>query len=249
MSLFQKLTEGLVQRDLKKEDVAMVSKWEETGLLEGLEDKDSQRAKTNMAILLENQAKRLLKEATIMSAGDVEGVAANAFPLVRRVFGQVIANELVSVQPMSLPAGLIFFMDFQRTGGKLHFAANESVFGGGVVGQQITGGVSLTGANIELGYYNLSNGYSAATGTVSAAATLVASGTALSGNSYAGTAAYTALGDRLVRFDPDLKNTVVAIVTVPASSFTNLSTRDLVAIHATGFWWKRRSIAAPINSG
>jgi len=233
MSLFKKLTEGLVQRDLKKEDVAMVNKWEETGLLEGLEDKDSQRSKTNMAILLENQAKRLLKEATIMSAGDVEGVAANTFPLVRRVFGQVIANELVSVQPMSLPAGLIFFMDFQRTGGKLHFAANESVFGGGVVGQQITGGVSLTGANIELGYYNLSNGYSAATGTVSAAATLVASGTALSGNSYAGTAAYTALGDRLVRFDPDLKNTVVAIVTVPASSFTNLSTRDLVAIHAT----------------
>jgi hypothetical protein len=54
-----------------------------------------------MARLLENQAKELLREASSMSAGDVEGFAAVAFPIVRRVFAGLIANDLVSVQPMS----------------------------------------------------------------------------------------------------------------------------------------------------
>ena len=65
-----------------------------------------------MSRLLENQAKELLREASSMSAGDVEGFAAVAFPIVRRVFGGLIANDLVSVQPMSLPSGLLFFLDF-----------------------------------------------------------------------------------------------------------------------------------------
>jgi hypothetical protein len=65
-----------------------------------------------MARLLENQAKELLRESSAMAGGDVEGFAAVAFPLVRRVFGSLIANDLVSVQPMSLPSGLIFFLDF-----------------------------------------------------------------------------------------------------------------------------------------
>jgi hypothetical protein len=66
-----------------------------------------------MSVLLENQAKELLREASAMANGDVEGFAAVAFPIVRRVFGGLIANELVSVQPMSLPSGLIFFLDFK----------------------------------------------------------------------------------------------------------------------------------------
>ena len=66
-----------------------------------------------MARLLENQAKELLREANTMAGGDVEGFAAVAFPIVRRVFAGLIANELVSVQPMSLPSGLIFFLDFK----------------------------------------------------------------------------------------------------------------------------------------
>ena len=63
-------------------------------------------------LLDENQAKELLREASSMGAGDVEGFAAVAFPIVRRVFAGLIANDLVSVQPMSLPSGLIFFLDF-----------------------------------------------------------------------------------------------------------------------------------------
>ena len=72
-----------------------------------------------MCRLLENQAKELLREASTMAAGDVEGFAAVAFPMVRRVFGELIANDLVSVQPMNLPSGLIFFMDFTTNESKL----------------------------------------------------------------------------------------------------------------------------------
>ena len=90
-----------------------------------------------MARLLENQAKQLLKEASTMNGGDVEGFAAVAFPIVRRVFGGLIANDLVSVQPMSLPSGLIFFLDFQhnatgRLGQQLgEQSESQSLYGGG----------------------------------------------------------------------------------------------------------------------
>ena len=113
MSIVQKLTEGIVNRDMKKEGNALLSKWGKTGLLEGLQ---TEHQKSTMARLLENQAKELLREANTMTSGDVEGFAAVAFPIVRRVFAGLIANDLVSVQPMSLPSGLIFFLDFVYSG-------------------------------------------------------------------------------------------------------------------------------------
>ena len=111
MSIIQKLTEGMVNRDMAKEGQALLNKWSQTGLLEGLQ---GEQEKHNMARLLENQAKELLREASAMGSGDVEGFASVAFPIVRRVFGGLIANDLVSVQPMSLPSGLIFFLDFLK---------------------------------------------------------------------------------------------------------------------------------------
>ena len=111
MSILQNLTEGIVNRDLSKEGEAILNKWEKTGLLEGL---DNDFNKNQMAVLLENQAKELLREANTMNGGDIEGFAAVAFPIVRRVFGGLLAQKLVSVQPMSLPSGLIFFMDFVK---------------------------------------------------------------------------------------------------------------------------------------
>jgi len=160
MSILNKLTEGIVSRDMSKEGAALLDKWEKTGLLEGLE---ADHSRSTMARLLENQAKELLREAaTAMSNGDVEGFASVAFPIVRRVFGSLIANDLVSVQPMSLPSGLIFFLDFtfQRDG--LGPGAGKSLYGGNVVGQAVTGGVDLTGGTgTNAGqFYNLTNGYS-----------------------------------------------------------------------------------------
>jgi len=170
MSVLQKLTEGIVNRNLSKEGDALREKWNSTGLLEGLETRNVD----TMCVLLENQAKELLREASTMAAGDVEGFASVAFPIVRRVFGKLIANELVSVQPMSLPSGLIFFLDFSTTAthddensGRLGYATNESVYGGGVLASQLTGGVQLTGSNAEKGFYNLNQGYASVTGSSS----------------------------------------------------------------------------------
>jgi hypothetical protein len=165
MSVLDKLTEGIVNRDLQKEGAALLNKWEKTGLLEGL---DNDQKKDSMARLLENQAKELLREASAMESSDVEGFSSVAFPIVRRVFGNLIANDLVSVQPMSLPSGLIFFLDFTTsTDGpglpKGGYTAEGSLYGGGVVAQELTGGVNLDGANAELGPYALNNGYASPT--------------------------------------------------------------------------------------
>jgi hypothetical protein len=152
-SIIERLTEGCVNRDMRAETHALLSKWEKTGLLEGL-TKD--RQKTAMARLLENQAKELLRESSSMAAGDVEGFASVAFPIVRRVFAGLIANDLVSVQPMSLPSGLIFFLDFVYSpdlGGKASDGAKDrfgnisgsSIYGGNKVGSEITGGLGLVG--------------------------------------------------------------------------------------------------------
>jgi len=204
MSVLKSLTEGIVNRDLQKEGAALLSKWEQTGLLEGL---DSERAKAGMARLLENQAMELLREASTMAGGDVEGFAAVAFPIVRRVFGALIANELVSVQPMSLPSGLIFFLDFTTDRNRLGTEADESVFGGGRVASQITGGVSLTGDSAEDSFYNLNNGYSSPTGSTAVILELADSGIFGAGGAL----------DRLVRHDPDLVSGTTAIAVVTAS--------------------------------
>ena len=154
-SIVERLTEGIVNRDMRAEGSALLNKWEKTGLLEGL---DNDRKRSSMARLLENQAKELLRENSSMAAGDVEGFAAVAFPIVRRVFAGLIANDLVSVQPMSLPSGLIFFLDFVFSPNlgasgtmrdRMGNIADKSIYGTNQVGSQITGGVSLVGATLR----------------------------------------------------------------------------------------------------
>lgn len=154
-NIVERLTEGVVNRDMRAESHALLSKWKKTGLLEGIE---TERKQNSMARLLENQAKELLRESTSMASGDVEGFAAVAFPIVRRVFAGLIANDLVSVQPMSLPSGLIFFLDFTFSGDyggvsgtvdRLGNEAGKSIYGTDQVGSQVTGGVDLVGANGE----------------------------------------------------------------------------------------------------
>ena len=101
-------TNDFVQRNNAK---ALASKWERTGLLEGLK---GETEKAGMAQLLENQARQLVKEAssTGVAAGSEEW-AGVALPLVRRIFAEFAAKEFVSVQPMNLPSGLIFYLDFK----------------------------------------------------------------------------------------------------------------------------------------
>ena len=237
MSILEKLTEGIVNRDLRSEGAALLSKWERTGLLEGL---GNDRTKHTMARLLENQAKQLLKEAagSSMAAGDVEGFAAVAFPIVRRVFGGLIANDLVSVQPMSLPSGLIFFLDFTFGDTRLGETDGNSLYGQGVVGQELTGGVSLTGDNLDLGPYNLNNGFSSPTGdtAITNSFVVIASGTVGivgSTNEADGPLTQAAADtlDKLIRFDPDLSGSKVVVVeTTGSTDLAQLNTQNLVAI-------------------
>ena len=114
----------------------LANKWERSGLLEGI-DISNETERTNMAVLLENQAKQLVQESnslgasgggTSISTGGSEAWAGVALPLVRRVFGEIVAKDLVSVQPMNLPSGLIFYLDFQYGSSQPGFTAGDSLY-------------------------------------------------------------------------------------------------------------------------
>jgi len=254
MSVINKLTEGIRERSLAREGEALLTKWEKTGLLEGLADDN---ARSGMARLLENQAAQLLKESSTLGAQDVEGFAAVAFPIVRRVFGGLLAQDLVSVQPMSLPSGLIFFLDFVYSGdrggksstqGKAAAGAanNQSIYGGGRVGKDLILGVQLAdgdGASepllAERGLYNLNSGYSAPTGSAASVKiaqiaigtassdTVAASDIVFADATYGSTAAEF---NKLLRHDPDLSGSVVSIHSVLVSDLSNFDTNNLTAL-------------------
>jgi len=131
MDLKQIMTGANPQSVMLEQTRGLKAKWEKTGLLENA---GSETTKHGMAVMLENQAKQLLDEATRTgtSAGSEEW-AGVALPLVRRVFGSIASKEFVSVQPMNLPSGLIFYMDFKygtATAGNPSFSGS-SLFGNG----------------------------------------------------------------------------------------------------------------------
>ena len=259
-SIVERLTENVVERNLLREGAALSKKWEKTGLLEGI---DNSMTKTTMARLLENQAKELLREASTMSAGDVEGFAAVAFPIVRRVFGGLIANELVAVQPMSLPSGLIFFLDFSYsndTNTKLFAGAvgGQSIYGGNVLASQITGGISLTGVdssqvqNLEKSFYSLNNSFSSVS-----ASNKIDNSSATDGqvkfesDNWTDVNAATAVGTALtgtndaaaISYDPDVATSTATFqrikLTFSANDWAKLDRNNLVALN----------ISASITSG
>lgn len=112
----EQLAQGIKEKHVGAERARLVEKWSRTGLLRGL---DGHKRET-MSQLLENQAAQVLKESNslstgggaVASLGQIQGFSNIAFPIVRRVFGGLVANELVSIQPMSLPSGLIFYLDY-----------------------------------------------------------------------------------------------------------------------------------------
>jgi hypothetical protein len=134
MSNVQQLLESAAGswKSLQSDAAKLSGKWTKTGLLEGLVEVD----KNNMSILLENQAKQLVTEANTISSnssftsgGQGENWAGIALPLVRKVFGTIVAKEFVSVQPMNMPSGLVFFLDFQYGNSKTPFTEGSSLYG------------------------------------------------------------------------------------------------------------------------
>lgn len=116
------LSEGIATRATANGNPKLMDKWSKTGLLEGL----SPLGRERMARLLENQTAEILRNPQMLmesnvlstgaggltSSGQIAGFTNVAFPIIRRVFAGLISNNLVSVQPMSLPSGLLFYLDY-----------------------------------------------------------------------------------------------------------------------------------------
>ena len=141
----------------KQQDEAknLVNKWDKTGLLDGLNEDFK---KSGMAVMLENQAKQLIQENSATGGGAGSGTAGTAgseewsgvaLPLVRRIFGEIAAQDFVSVQPMNLPSGLVFYLDFKY--GKTTAGSQAEGFGTGnsfnVPGGSVNSLQGKTGAN------------------------------------------------------------------------------------------------------
>jgi len=183
----QQLLESSNQYKVVMEDAKRLStKWEKSGLLEGIKTTTD---KNTMAMLLENQAKQLITEQSAtggtnsMTGGgyNSENWAGVALPLVRRVFGEIAAKEFVSVQPMNLPSGLVFYLDFKygtnvkpfASGGSLYGAnattnvtdiASQSLYGAGKFGysiNQFSASIAAVTSSISWADFNLDANYSA----------------------------------------------------------------------------------------
>ena len=230
------LTEGIRQRHLGAQNARLTSKWARTGLLRGLNGVHRE----NMACLLENQAAQLLRESnsvstgggSLTSSGDLRGFTNIAFPLVRRVFGGLVANELVSIQPMSLPSGLLFYLDYTygtSVGGDSYsnlsqnqtatqttdtYSPGQSIYSA-PPGKGIQSGSLAIGGQYDLagsGYSRAQDNYSALTTTCFVAGRIGAfnngSGTAQA-TLTAGSACFaTGTDGRLLQFDPQITDLI-----------------------------------------
>ena len=216
---------------IQKDAARLAGKWSKSGLLEGISNETD---KSNMAIILENQAKQLVVESSntgtgaSFTAGTGEQYAAVALPLVRKVFGQLAAKEFVSVQPMSLPAGLVFFLDFQYGSNVDPFntaAGTNSMYGNNSAnfGNERAGG--LYGAG-RFGYSSNQFSGSHASGTIGQAAAVKATLTAT-------TASWAD-----VYFDADLSASVAAgtikALTLPTSSIPSCDVNAIRSFAVSG---------------
>lgn len=168
-----KLAEGVQNTSAIQGDPKLVQKWESYGLLKNL----SPSGKAKMARLLENQTVAILSNtngmltesnalttggAGLTSSGQVTGFTSVAFPIVRRVFAGLLANEIVSVQPMNLPSGLLFYLDYTYgsdvggdSGPTLTSGTNETYTRGQSVYTNPTGAAIRSGSIASGGQYGL----------------------------------------------------------------------------------------------
>ena len=180
MEINQLLESSNSYKSMQADSSRLADKWGKSGLLEGIE---SEKEKGNMAMILENQAKQIVAEANTtgtggtFTAGDGEQWAGVALPLVRKVFAQIVAKDFVSVQPMNLPSGLVFYLDFKY----------GTATGGRSDGDNMYGNVSTANSKIAVdtdadgGLYGAGQfGYSSNQFTGTAAAATVAAATSAS---------------------------------------------------------------------
>jgi hypothetical protein len=214
-------------KSLQSDAVRLANKWGKTGLLEGI---GNETEKNNMSMILENQAKQLVVETSNTGGGAGSGTftagtgaqwAGVALPLVRKVFGQIAAKEFVSVQPMNLPSGLVFYLDFQYGDTKSPFTAGNSLYGA-------TDGNTPFGNGATGGLYGAGRfGYSI-NNTQSAAYT-VASGSV---NWYTDLNADSSVSQSYIAGSTDPAQIVK--LSIPSSSLANFDTRAVRAFYLSG---------------
>ena len=144
-----------------QEDAARLGqKWAKSGLLEGIADN---RVKDNMAVILENQAKQIVAEANTtgtggtFQAGAGEQWAGVALPLVRKVFASIVAQDFVSVQPMNLPSGLVFYLDFKYGTGTQSRTIGDNMYGNvSTAGTKMTEDLDVAGGLYGAGQFGYS---------------------------------------------------------------------------------------------
>ena len=252
------LTEGIKQRHVGAQYRRLTEKWNRTGLLRGLEG----QKRENMAVLLENQAAQVLRESSTLStgagvsSGDVRGFQNVAFPIVRRVFGGLVANEIVSIQPMSLPSGLLFYLDYTYGTDVGAIADNDSVYTAGQsIYNQPTGKGVRSGSLAIGGQYDLAgSGYSRKhtvnpnTDGSYVRGSFTNAGAFIAGEVVPAGAALTGTVGRLLQFDPQLESLVtngddtLQFLLVPTSSLTGSGgiaadltmIKDVAAVPQTG---------------
>jgi hypothetical protein len=250
------LAQGIREKHIGAERARLVEKWSRTGLLRGL---DGNRRET-MSQLLENQAAQVLKESNslstgggnLASSGQIQGFSNIAFPIVRRVFGGLVANELVSIQPMSLPSGLIFYLDYtygsnvggdwgeDLSGGTLGatYQRGQSIYNN-PTGKGIRSGSLATGGMYDLvnvGYskvHGVKTDLNLAAGTVFSGSwhengSWVQSGLVSSVSDFSGSNARLMGFDQQVETDLSLNNLDALFLYVPTSALPG--TADLLAV-------------------
>jgi len=225
MSTVQSLIESANPWQSQQSDATrLAKKWGKSGLLEGLKNYDQ----TNMAMMLENQAKQLVVESSQTGTGGTftpgtgEQWAGVALPLVRKVFGQIASKEFVSVQPMSLPAGLVFFLDFQYGTTKNPFTSGDSLYGTATqVGDSGFGNAAAGGL-----YGNGRFGYSINQFTASVT---VASASAVASASFAQIGFDSNYSSSIVG-GTDAALLTVKAITIATSSFTSFDANAVSAV-------------------
>jgi len=133
MELNQLLEGSNNYKTLQADAARLSGKWAKSGLLEGISNEND---RNNMSMILENQAKQIVSEASQTGNGSIGTTSGNgstgaeqwagvALPLVRKVFAQISAKDFLSVQPMNLPSGLVFYLDFKYGTTEAGFSATN----------------------------------------------------------------------------------------------------------------------------
>ena len=248
------LTEGIKQRHVGAQYRRLTEKWNRTGLLRGLEGQNRE----NMAVLLENQAAQVLRESSSLStasggaSGDIRGFSNVAFPIVRRVFGGLVANEIVSIQPMSLPSGLLFYLDYTygtEQGGMIDgsgpYTNGDSIYNS-PTGKGVRSGSLAVGGNYDLA----GSGYSRRHTNVADGVTNIKfgsfdnNGTWVAGGHVPASTALTGTVGRLLQFDTQLEqlctngDDTLSFIMCPVADFSGsfdlTMVKDICIVPGTG---------------